>query len=534
MKILYMGTILFFLFVYDCVTTWIQKNGTWQRISTSTATWQLRQPWSISNVDNGAVVNHRPYSTLLSDFIIHATATLPIPRPFPRWGNSIEDETTYGIDAKPLLDFIVNASMYAHAPKSRREQQKHSHTYVATSDHQNDVNHWFPETLYVITKDGIFTSQLHHDVMNEQGKATVRDKVIPAEQIMAEAWKMLRRRLDDHYHDATNTTTTSVTSDDDDDDAAWPHLRQSLMDGHEIPFLAWYGDYTGCNFHNWKNKFSIPLFTLAARVDCSYAFPFPTYRTIGDSIHQNESSWDRLFHEYRETYPWEKKRRQVVWRGGLTGFIANATHKSPRWNMVRTVQNHELFDVGATRLPKRHDAYRADLERELGGLVPSLKPMTDFMKYRGILDMDGNSWSSRFGNLLCYNSVVLKVDPTWVDYFHFRQQRTKHQNDPVLLLQPWKHYVPVRSDLSDIVQMAEFVTDPANDAILLSIAENANSWCRHNMIQNQVARDVLDIWEAYVQLLANGNEKNRFEESWKSAKRQIFAPDSLLDMIKLS
>jgi hypothetical protein len=82
--------------------------------------------------------------------------------------------------------------------------------------------------------------------------------------------------------------------------------------------------------------------------------------------------------------------------------------------------------------------------------------------------------------------------------------------------------------------MAEFVTDPANDAILLSIAENANSWCRHNMIQNQVARDVLDIWEAYVQLLANGNEKNRFEESWKSAKRQIFAPDSLLDMIKLS
>jgi hypothetical protein len=527
---LYMGIVLVFLFVYDFASTLI-LNGQRRQYFTWTETWQFRQPPTQYGVEDG------PNNHTLGN--IHATSTIAatkssavIPRPFPRWGNSTNSIEDNGIDAKPLFDFIVNVSIYAHAPKSRREQKIQSrnrssnstsfHSYTATVDHQHDVNHWFPETLYVLTPEGIYTSQLHRDVMNTQGKSTVRDKVLPAEQMMMLAWKTL---------DEENQTTN-----------AWPHLRQALRnDQDDIPFLAWYGDYTGCNFQNWNHHpypFSIPLFTLAARVDCNYTFPFPTYRTIGDSL-PDESSWDRLFQEYREMYPWERKRRQVIWRGGLTGNIANATHKSPRWNMVRTVQNHALFDVGATRLPKRHDAYRADLERELGGLVPSITPMTDFMKYRGIFDMDGNSWSSRFGNLLCYNSVVLKVEPTWVDYFHFKQQQqppqtTNQQNDPVLLLQPWKHYIPVRSDLSDLVQMAEFISNPANDAILLSIVENANSWCRHNMIRSQIARDMLDIWDAYVRLLANGNEKNGLKNSWKAVKEQIFAPDCPLNMVPLS
>ncbi len=36
-------------------------------------------------------------------------------------------------------------------------------------------------------------------------------------------------------------------------------------------------------------------------------------------------------------------------------------------------------------------------------------PFDDLMKYRAIIDIDGNAWSSRFTKLLCTNSVIIKV-----------------------------------------------------------------------------------------------------------------------------
>lgn len=135
----------------------------------------------------------------------------------------------------------------------------------------------------------------------------------------------------------------------------------------------------------------------------------------------------------------------------------------------------------------------------------------------------------RPGALLCYNSVILKVDPTFVDYFYF-----KHNIDDEPALQPWKHYIPVAADLSDLVERAAFVTDPANDGVLQTIVANANAWCRENMIRDRVTRDMLDIWERYVELLDRGSGPHWVERLWRPAKEQIFAKDSRLDMILLS
>ena len=41
----------------------------------------------------------------------------------------------------------------------------------------------------------------------------------------------------------------------------------------------------------------------------------------------------------------------------------------------------------------------------------------DFQKYKAILDIDGNAWSARLGKLLCYNLVVIKVEPMFVGYW---------------------------------------------------------------------------------------------------------------------
>ena len=129
---------------------------------------------------------------------------------------------------------------------------------------------------------------------------------------------------------------------------------------------------------------------------------------------------------------------------------------------------------------------------------------------------------------MCYNSVVLKVEPSWVDYFHF-----KRGSSNIPELQPWIHYIPVKADLSDLVEQASFVADPKNDQRLTNMVVQANKWCRRHMIRSSLLRDMLDIWERYVQLLDISNPRWP-QEQWQAAKAQIFAPDSPLEMILLS
>jgi hypothetical protein len=48
-------------------------------------------------------------------------------------------------------------------------------------------------------------------------------------------------------------------------------------------------------------------------------------------------------------------------------------------------------------------------------------PMEDSMRFKAVIDIDGNSWSERFPRLMCYNSAVIGIDvsdhaPTLADF----------------------------------------------------------------------------------------------------------------------
>ena len=158
--------------------------------------------------------------------------------------------------------------------------------------------------------------------------------------------------------------------------------------------------------------------------------------------------------------------------------------------------------------------------------------MTAFQRYAAILDIDGNSWSSRFGSLLCYNSVVLKVEPEFVDYFHFQQESDGSGNDTTtrrMALRPWTHYVPVRYDLEDLPERAAWVLNNATAA--QRIRQAANAWCRQHLTHAQLARDYLDIWQAYVEYLDKADPEWSNSSDWRSAKRAMFAARSEYKMI---
>ncbi|KAK8869838.1 hypothetical protein IAR55_000406 [Kwoniella newhampshirensis] len=175
-------------------------------------------------------------------------------------------------------------------------------------------------------------------------------------------------------------------------------------------------------------------------------------------------------YEKLEYVPWEQKPlAKIFWRGSATGLSHN---KKTRWRSsqrerlhflahntsnthdlllsdgsVRVYDHQELadkwLDVGLSGVPvqcDKEDGSCDDMAREIKFLDRVSKE--DSLKYKYVLDVDGNGWSSRFRRLLSSNNVVLK-STLYPEWFHE-------------MLIPWYHYVPVKLDYSDIFDIMAF------------------------------------------------------------------------------
>lgn len=244
----------------------------------------------------------------------------------------------------------------------------------------------------------------------------------------------------------------------------------------------------------------------------------PNYMTIIDS-QTSDGNWRGVFKEFSDLYPWESKIRKVVWRGALSENEWRSALTSVRWRVAKIVHelNSTLFDVGLTSIPSwLTDKIDFDLS-QVGGFLDGISPMSSFQRYIAVLDMDGNSWSSRFGSLLCFNSVVIKVEPKYFDYFYSE-------------LIPWTHYIPVKGDLSDLSENVAWALDLRNEPSVKNIITSANEWCSHRQIPSELAIDLLDIFETYVRLL--DRENPNWPDEWKLVKGQLFSSPQL-DLFQL-
>jgi hypothetical protein len=111
---------------------------------------------------------------------------------------------------------------------------------------------------------------------------------------------------------------------------------------------------------------------------------------------KSQENWRGLFRDTNERYPWGTKLEKVAWRGSLSATYTK-TLTSIRWRASKFAYqlNSTLFDVGLTSIPSYVTDHINVNVSEVGGLKKGL-PMSEFQKFRAILDMDGNSWSSRF------------------------------------------------------------------------------------------------------------------------------------------
>ncbi|EAU85480.2 Cap3p [Coprinopsis cinerea okayama7 len=88
-------------------------------------------------------------------------------------------------------------------------------------------------------------------------------------------------------------------------------------------------------------------------------------------------------------------------------------------------------------------------------------------KYKYIIDVDGNAWSSRFKRLITSNSLIFK-STIYEEWFADR-------------VEPWLHYVPIQVDYSDLLDTLYFFQgDPSgfggHPALAKKIAEAGRQW----------------------------------------------------------
>jgi Glycosyl transferase family 90 len=249
----------------------------------------------------------------------------------------------------------------------------------------------------------------------------------------------------------------------------------------------------------------IPIFTLSAPIHCSFAFPIPTYETILFTKKLETSQRKRIipiqFMDRYMKYPWWYRRySQAVWRGSPTGLIQ--MDQNTRWKLCRMSQQYpQWLDAKFVGNTQRWPILAKNNNSVYVGTHISIR---DMQQYRAIIDVDGNSWSSRFGALLCQSSVVLKVQPKYVDYFY-----------PTL--QPWKHYIPVREDLSDLLERIQFATSIHHTAIVQRIIYNANEWCHHHMTTLHLMEDMMSILDTYAsKIMLPSNPQNHHNAHYNS------------------
>jgi hypothetical protein len=157
--------------------------------------------------------------------------------------------------------------------------------------------------------------------------------------------------------------------------------------------------------------------------------------------------------------PWHMRAKKLFWRGSFTN--------QRRKVLVDMAAKHkDKMDCKFSGFPYISDEERARAVAEYGENVSLNRvALEQHQRWRYLVDIDGFGWSGRFSELMLTGSVVFKA-MGFVEYWY-------------AALKPWEHYVPVQSDLSDLLQRYDEAV--ASDTRMRAIAQRAYDFSLHNL-----------------------------------------------------
>nr|XP_055160692.1 protein O-glucosyltransferase 3 isoform X7 [Nyctereutes procyonoides] len=181
----------------------------------------------------------------------------------------------------------------------------------------------------------------------------------------------------------------------------------------------------------------LPIISWCGSLD-SRDIILPTYDITHSTLEAMRGVTNDLLSIQGNTGPsWINKTEKAFFRG--------RDSREERLQLVQlSKENPELLDAGITGY-----FFFQEKEKELG--KAKLIGFFDFFKYKYQVNVDGTVAAYRYPYLMLGNSLVLKQDSKYYEHFY-------------MALKPWKHYVPIKRNLSDLLEKIKWAKENDEEA----------------------------------------------------------------------
>jgi len=163
------------------------------------------------------------------------------------------------------------------------------------------------------------------------------------------------------------------------------------------------------------------------------------------------------------------------------GFFRGRDSSRERLDLVRLSKKHpDLIDANLTRM-----FFFPDLKSEFEPLSENI-PMPKFFDYKYQISLDGTVASYRLPYLLSGDGLILKQTSSYYEHFYRN-------------LVPNKHYIPIKKDLSDLIEKIQWAKD--HDDEVQNIVKRAQRFTQRNLLPNHILCYHVQILQAYAKHL---------------------------------
>lgn len=236
---------------------------------------------------------------------------------------------------------------------------------------------------------------------------------------------------------------------------------------------------------------------------------FMMFRNL-DSIHESNTlimpdsiflkpSWGELIKKIEEAnriYNWNSKIEQLFWRGSTTGGEATYQYNIEnfdKFSRLKFVILSKLYpeEINARftnsnfSSDKSGENLKTILEILFGKENASVKEV-EHLQYKYLVSLDGNSATgTRVPWIMLSNSTLIKQDSNKIEWFYSS-------------LKPYIHYVPIKSDLTNIFEQYQWLKE--HDDTIKEISFNGQKFVKNELMPEHIDAHIAIILEEYAKL----------------------------------
>lgn len=223
-----------------------------------------------------------------------------------------------------------------------------------------------------------------------------------------------------------------------------------------------------------------PILTFAKKYNSSDGILIPDCEALSD--YRGQFSYEKL-----QEYPWKNKERKAFWRGSSSG----GGYTKENWNLfprailtLLSIKKPHLLDAKFTGIVQcEPGVYEIFSQNHLIGDYTSV---SDHLKYRYLIDVDGNTCTyPRCYWILLSNSLLLKQVSNDIQWFYGG-------------LIPYKHYIPLKIDLTDTFEKIQWAKN--NDVKAEKISKNATKFARESLSRDNIYKYFYLVLKEYARL----------------------------------